>query len=162
MYASCGVWYEEAEIRACYYCGDAATSVDHFISQVLAARLTLGGKQMLIPACRECNSILGPRFFRTLELRREAAKDGIRKKYRRVLALPDWSEDECLALGPTLQSKIRGNQKLKRIVQERLAYRGALTAVVIFDLPEIGSATAVVDAESLPISSDFSKESEQK
>ena len=116
----------------CYYCGLIATSIDHFIPQTLTKRGFLTDEQLLIPACRECNSILGARVFRTLALRREAAKEGIRKKYRKFLNLPDWEIEEIEDLGWTLKSVIKRGQALKHLTRQRLAWRGALNAEVTY------------------------------
>lgn len=151
-----------ASISPCYYCGEAATTVDHFIPQTVASRLTLGGLQMLIPACRECNSILGPRYYRTLRLRREAAKEGIRRKYRRILRLPDWQEDEWANLGYGLMVMVKKNQTLKDRTVERLKYQGALDAIVSFELSDPGIAIVAPLVVERPISLGSSKKSERR
>ncbi len=136
-------------IGVCYYCGMIATSFDHFIPRVLIKEGLFTEHQRLIPACQQCNSILGARVFPTLALRREAAKAGIRKKYARILNIPEWTEEEIEELGYTLKTRVRAGWKLKQLIRYRLAYRGVLNVEANFSLDENGNGIAQRDAVKL-------------
>ena len=68
----------------CVYCGLSADTEDHFPPQSLTH---LG---VLLPACRECNSMAGTEWCFDFELRCAYVKDKLRKKYQKVLQTPDW------------------------------------------------------------------------
>jgi len=115
---------ELPDVEPCHYCGVPADSVDHFVPQTVAKRM-LVVKQRLIPACRECNSALGARFYPTLRARTAAVKESLRRRYRKVLATPDWKDQECDVLGVTLKSSIRNRGQLRELVKARLSWRRA-------------------------------------
>lgn len=74
-------------------------------------------------ACRQCNSILGNRYFRTIRDRRAAVKDSLRAKYHHLLESPDWTESELDEMGYALRSFIAGRMALKKQIRERLRWR---------------------------------------
>jgi hypothetical protein len=112
-----------------------ASTKDHVVPLSLLAKIDglsdavrdeiLGKLPPLITvySCRQCNTVLGNRFFRTINGRREAVKDYLREKYARVLKQPDWREDEIEELGYNLQDFVRRRKELKKVVQERLKWR---------------------------------------
>lgn len=119
----------------CRYCGMPADSDDHVPPRwLLQQAATADGptrKQLLAGwpnppavwrACRECNSFLGHRRFKTLAERRKACRAHIRKKYRKFMAATDWTPDELAELGPTLRSKVMEFIQIRDIVAARLSY----------------------------------------
>jgi hypothetical protein len=86
----------------------------------------------VLPCCTECNSFAGTVWPFNLAKRGEAVKEKLRKKYRCVLETPDWSSDEVRPLGYGLKSGVKSWMRLKKRVQNRLAWN------VIAYLPSIG------------------------
>jgi hypothetical protein len=117
---------EKHEIEACYYCGVPADSIDHVTPKTIANRIAEveiePTRIFTVPSCRECNVLLGPKWYPTLTARKLALKDLLRKRYRKLLDCPDWHEDEILKLGPTLESHIRKQVKLKIFIRDRIRW----------------------------------------
>lgn len=69
---------------ACYYCGYAATDIDHIAPHSYVANDT---EQNLIPACSICNGIAGNKHFKSLSAKKKYIKQ-VRKseRWRRKLA----------------------------------------------------------------------------
>jgi hypothetical protein len=92
------VWLGDG-LEPCYYCGHPADTIDHVVPRNLLARKdVLDGLPDLgidlVPACRVCNSGLGGRFFESLGERKAAAKEYLKKRYRKLLCAPRWTDDE--------------------------------------------------------------------
>jgi len=75
-------------------------------------------RTVIVPACGECNSVVESQVFRTLGEKRKYIHDFYRKRYAKMLAAPDWNDDELNELGNTLRghvlSGLHGKRKLKR------------------------------------------------
>ena len=118
----------------CYYCGQPASAVDHVIPRVLLYQLGvlddeetthhLYGRHKVrtVPACRECNSILGSKYFSHLEERKAWLKDRLRQRYKGLLSMPDWSIDELTELDGSLQDYVIQSMRLKRLMRQRIAW----------------------------------------
>lgn len=100
----------------CVYCGDIATSREHFPP----ASLTTKG--LLLPCCLECNALAGTESGTDFALRAEIVKNKIRHKYQRALMVPLWGSDELDEMGRTLKGEIETWQRKRRIIQSRLAW----------------------------------------
>lgn len=108
-------WPEEATtlapalgLVACYYCGLLADTKDHVRPQSLGDRAAFFASSALppditVPACRECNCALGARFFRTLGDRKAWIKGRLRRRYRKLLQMPHWTDAELGRLSGMLR-----------------------------------------------------------
>lgn len=89
-------------ITPCYYCGRPATDAEHVVSQALASMLDRDDMPDLgvdiVPACHQCNGMLGARFYETLAKRKEAGKEYLRRKYQRLVEMPQWTDQEIADL----------------------------------------------------------------
>lgn len=124
----------------CTYCGVPADSEDHVVPRHLLARageLEMDLSQVMrmqtwvVPACRECNSIIGGQLFATIKERRECAHKGIRKKYASYLRVPNWSEEDLEEMGPDAQREIIAAIKVRDWVKTRLRWKGAKKAEIV-------------------------------
>jgi hypothetical protein len=112
-----------SEPYACYYCGDPATCLDHviphsFLNDLGAARTYSSG---VIPACAECNLLLGAAVFESLDERRRHVAWKVRVRYKKLLAEPEWSEREIMELGLAMRKDVRQAQERRRYILLRLA-----------------------------------------
>jgi len=113
---------------ACFYCGDMANTEDHTLPLIALQSLLSTNAQpskdkfIVVPACWQCNSILGDRVFPTLGMRKTFVKHALRKRFKKILRLPIWHEDELRELGPTLRSAVVQGIALQRKIKERLAW----------------------------------------
>ncbi len=121
----------------CYYCGEDADSVDHVVPQSLIAdlgddgealdRVTSAGRILLVDACRDCNSRLSNIFDRTLIDRRLRLRKLLRRRYRKLLEMPEWTDSELGKLGPWLQGYVLSGISRRAWVLRRLNYNGPAT-----------------------------------
>lgn len=126
------------EIQPCYYCGLPATSRDHTVPKSLLENMRNSGldkevveqviriKKLIVPCCVECNSSLGKRVYRTLHDRKRAAKAHKKRKYKRILKMPSWANNEVIELGPNLQQFVLSSLGLQRLTRERLGWQEGL------------------------------------
>jgi len=111
------------EPYVCHYCGQHADSVDHVIPQstlrTLAAlsdleitKKMLRNRALKVWACRQ----------ESLEDRKTYLKLKLIKRYRRILELPTWDENEIDELGYNLQVYVRSSIKFKEYISQRIAW----------------------------------------
>lgn len=96
------LYWSGAGPEPCYYCGDLANSIDHVLPSVYLIGLSPEALLALpklaadtVPACVNCNSLLGASFQESLALRKQELKTRLRKRWARLLdATPEWTEDD--------------------------------------------------------------------
>ena len=76
-------------------------------------------RRFTVAACRECNSALGDRVYQTLADRKREAQAHLRRKYRKLLQMPGWTEEELTDVGPSLRSSIGEALKRRDEIRER-------------------------------------------
>lgn len=100
----------------CIYCGEMATSEDHF------PPVSVDTRGWRLPACKECNSGIGDRFPFSFWDRCDEAKRRIEKKHAHALAFPHWDEEDLEELGPNMRRNVKLWQRKKRIAHARIAW----------------------------------------
>jgi len=112
----------------CFYCGQIGGTIDHQPPLSVIGSLLTSGMAfdcVRVPCCHSCNSHLGTFPSITLSERFEELKNRLRTKYRRELRLQgQWTIDEIMELGPTLQQMVLGSVRLGLDAEERLLYQG--------------------------------------
>lgn len=114
----------------CYYCGLIADTIDHTVPQWLIKRsfdqnefLVIPGiKNKLVRACRECNSTISGKVFKNLTDRRKYVQQQYKLKYKKLLSLPEWTEDQLNELAGRLQESVRASMAQRRVVLYRLKW----------------------------------------
>jgi hypothetical protein len=113
----------------CTYCGQPATSRDHVVPRVFRASLDgLNGVDYdrrlpdTVPACRECNSVLGSRLFPTVVAKRHAMHAALLTRYAKLLVAPNWTQAELDELGPGMRSSVIAMIDAKEHIRERLRW----------------------------------------
>lgn len=118
--------------HACFYCGDPADTLDHCppLSRIpdYEAIGLLREFYVKVPSCRECNTLLGASLQGDIISREQKLKAKLRRRYARVLRLPDWSPSELRAMGRTMRDEIQRSIRLRERVQVRLDYSGGVNA----------------------------------
>lgn len=125
---------DEVILTQCYYCGEPATSVDHVIPQAMLKTLrSLGdayvtgilvrfGRRLTVPACKECNSVLGASYQDTLAKRKRELKTRLRRRYRKLLRMPDWTDTELAHVDGWLQDYVIRSVVARDRILARLAF----------------------------------------
>jgi 5-methylcytosine-specific restriction endonuclease McrA len=125
------VYWEDDE--SCYYCGEIANTVDHVIPKSLLDKINsledeevaqeLKSKRKLtVPACKECNCVLSNSFQRSLQERKTHLKKRLRRRYKKLLEMPNWAEDELKEIGPNLRHYILAGISKKESIERRLRW----------------------------------------
>ena len=113
----------------CYYCGLPEEVLDH--APPLAAIRDLGGpdelvklglKLLKVAACKECNAILHDVPIASLARRKLFVQEKMRKKYKKLLTMPKWTEQELQELSPQLRETVRRSLIARVVIQLRLIH----------------------------------------
>ena len=116
--------YEKVPGDLCTYCGEPAEVRDHAYPASRVPELCPEGMRLLVPSCDECNGLLGDSMHETLSDRRAAAQRLLGGRYRKVLAQPDWSDDELAELVGDLRTHVIGMQAAKFKAIRRVTFKG--------------------------------------
>lgn len=125
---------EEDGVEPCAYCGLPADTVDHVIPRSLRYMLVdVGGWRDrwgrvtdTVPACHECNSLVGSMVFNTMREKRNYIHERMRVKYKSVLRTPNWDQDELDELSPIMREYVVASMELAHLIRERLRWRGSI------------------------------------
>lgn len=117
-------------LTGCVYCGAPADTKDHVSPQSLHRLLDSFNEQtladdiqgVLVPACRECNSMLGPHPAWMLSERIDALKKLFWKKHKRAIRRALWSDDEISECGRGLGSYIASMNAKDASLRERYEF----------------------------------------
>jgi hypothetical protein len=117
-------WRETAQ--ACFYCGVPADTIDHVPPQsvrpILIQFELTKWKFHEVPACHECNCLLGARQPWTVEGRKTAVKELLKRRYRQFIEMPSWDESKLADLGRGMQDFVTESQVFARLIKQRLAW----------------------------------------
>lgn len=115
-------------MKNCTYCGCVADTRDHVTpfsyndSTGKRKSAFRGQKENIVPACKQCNSIGSNKHFDGVDKKREYIQERLEQKYKRLLKIPDWSEEEIKKMGHKFRKEIRLKMIAKRWVWNRIAY----------------------------------------
>lgn len=117
------VFWDSQRIRIkgdkCLYCGQPAETDDHFPPLAFTGPC---GRGFLLPACTECNGIVGARYPTNLWKRCDAVKAGIRRKYRKILKAPLWDDEDLEEMSETFRKGLAACTRTKELIGERLVW----------------------------------------
>lgn len=113
---------------ACAYCGVQADTYDHVppLSMVHALGRThfeqSGIKLWRVPACRECNCLLGKCPHHTITKRKQVIKGKLRQRYAKYLRSAHWTGEELEELGHNLRVLIESGYSIGEWARRRIAW----------------------------------------
>ena len=124
---------EEKNNDICYYCGAHADVIDHVIPKCILRSIgavddteiynrLLGKRMLLVPACRECNNLLGATYQSTVKARKKFLKQKLKIRYKKLLKMPDWNIWELNHLNDNLRSYIISSLEQRTLIKERLRW----------------------------------------
>lgn len=109
------------EEKICIYCGLPSEVLDHILPYAHRDN-PLAASWYLAPACAECNGILSDSLQATVGDRIKEAKKRLRKRYKKLLAAPNWTMEELAEMSADFQSRIIKMGYDKKLVEERLQF----------------------------------------
>jgi hypothetical protein len=117
-----------SDLEPCVYCGVAANTVDHVPPRsarttIVSLGLVLKYPFVEVPACNECNVLLGARSLWTVTERRAYIKKALRSRYSDVLRIPDWTDSELAQVSASMRSFILNGLFVRDFVRARVAHR---------------------------------------
>ena len=105
----------------CYYCGLYGMSKDH-IPPISHPDPVEEQPRIIVRACILCNSLLNNRRFLTLLSRCDYLFIRYQIRFRRALAMPNWSYEEISQLEGKLKRTVILGLRKKKFVEEKLQY----------------------------------------
>ena len=124
--------------KSCYYCGEPATTEDHTIPRTVLSRDTHADsriRKLIVPACFECNVLLGSKVFDTLKDRRDYVQGRLEQRYRTLLDMPEWRDKEIVELSSNLQGSIRASLDEAARIRKRVQWNRAIVSDVLARKP---------------------------
>lgn len=115
--------YRKYDTDACFYCGDEGSSWDHAWPASGDKALAPEEMMVMVRCCVECNGIASNRCFMTLAEKRAFIQGHLERKYKKILAMPNWSGEEISELGRGLQDQVHAGLRLKYAIQNRVRYQ---------------------------------------
>jgi len=111
----------DEENSCCFYCGDWFQCRDHFIpvSYLRIKRDYRAGET--VKSCTICNLLLSDKMFSSMEERSGYLLRTYLHKYKKLLRLPHWEEDEIDALDYSLRTLIECKQYAKQIMKAKIS-----------------------------------------
>ena len=124
------MYEEDFEIKKCVYCGEDADTKDHvvpvsyyFNGKRTGRHLTADfGEENLVDCCRECNCMANNKVFDNIQAKREYIQERIKEKYKKVVNMPFWSDDEIKELGQTLRKEVKIQQLARKWILNRINF----------------------------------------
>lgn len=112
----------------CTYCGDTAQTIDHvipvsFFDGKIVRSAALRGKGVRTYACSDCNCMLSNKYFESFRERCKYVNQGIERRFKRVLNMPVWTDEEFKELGKNIRSRLAEKLNLKALVLERIRWQ---------------------------------------
>lgn len=114
-------WKEYIKDSVCIYCGMPAECREHAAPYAWRHTDRLVNR-IFVPACKECNAILGCSLQSTLKERIVEAKRRLKVRHKTELAIPHWTLEELLELGPSLRQVVLAGQHLQLRLIARLNF----------------------------------------
>ncbi len=108
----------------CVYCGDPGNTRDHLYPRTWTGDGYTRTKTETVPACHQCNSIIGDRCGPNVDERRDFAQASIRARYGKYLQAVNWELEDLAEMGVSLRSHICAGLIRKRWIESRLAWPG--------------------------------------
>jgi len=130
----------EVEIKKCFYCGEDADTKDHivplsyqFSGNRNKVHFTRGQEDNLVDCCRECNCIAGNKVFMDVYKKKDYIQEFLKQKYKKVINMPFWSEEQIKELGKGLKKEVKIQQLARKWALNRINYPIELYPIVLFN-----------------------------
>lgn len=112
----------------CYYCGDPASTIDHCpalsVAYAYGADYFTGRniKFWKVPACRQCNAILGNKPLNHLHQRVRHIYDRLQSKYEKYMKMTEWHPEEIAELNGWLREYVQTQSDFQQYMERRFQY----------------------------------------
>lgn len=113
------------QMSECFYCGVINGNCrDHVVphSYYSNSRYRKYETGQMVPACNQCNITLSNHLFPTLQARAAYLLAKYKNKNRRLLAIPDWSDEQLELCEGNLRRSIEQSLAAKDALEKRLRH----------------------------------------
>lgn len=100
----------------CVYCGMVAETVEHFPPR------SFSNDGLLLPACKECNSLAGTDWPTDFGKRKGMVNDKLRRRNAKALSMPVWTKEDLEEMKRGMRKEIEIWQTRRRIAERRIAW----------------------------------------
>lgn len=111
------------DIRKCVYCEDDNCELvrEHVIPVVyLGNRSFEEDNQWIVPSCNKCNKFAGSALFFSIPEKAKFISKRYKIKYKKILKMPYWEENEIKELNYKLRESIRQSMILQIIIKRKI------------------------------------------
>lgn len=106
----------------CTYCGAVdGNNRDHVIPAAFAQSVKHFSTET-VPACSECNTLLGSRMLTSVPTRAAYLLGVYERRYKKLINSPTWTEEELDDLGPSMRDNIVAAEANKHRVIVRIEH----------------------------------------
>ena len=108
----------------CTYCGEHGDSLDHVIphSYDHVYKKRSYNRKEVVPACTECNSLLGNKLYFTIKDRAGYLHSKYQKRYKKILAYPVWDEEDLDEMSDNFRKSIVAGLDEAKIIKIRIGH----------------------------------------
>lgn len=104
--------------KACFYCGEPATSWDHVIPWSVVKQ-----NDHVLPCCQECNQLLSNRLFDTPETKGAFIHLKLLERNQKLIkTMRLWDEEAIAELGPNLRASVLRDMAKAEIASSRVEH----------------------------------------
>ena len=127
------------DIITCIYCGEPGRDRHHYKESVAnSGQKRSYRKGETLPACRECNLLIGaltPTFTETCYLLYDKVSD----RHKNVLSIPNWEQEDLKELEGRLRRTTVSKIRKKKLIMERLDFllRNAQSTITYENIKDI-------------------------
>ena len=119
----------------CIYCGGPGWTKDHLLP-IGTTGAALRRHIITVPACGECNSLIGAAHAPSITERRAIAKAKLRKKHWKKITAYEYTDEEIDEFGPGLRPTLIRARQDRSATLERLSWPDDIT----YDLRYLGKS----------------------
>ncbi len=127
------------DIITCIYCGEPGRDRHHYKESVAnSGQKRSYRKGETLPACRECNLLIGsltPTYTETCYL----LYDKVSNRHKNVLSIPNWEQEDLKELEGRLRRTTVSKIRKKKLIMERLDFllRNAQSTITYENIKDI-------------------------
>ncbi len=106
--------------KFCIYCGDYSECRDHFVpSSYMRVERSFGARDT-VSCCSRCNSFKSSYYFANIQDCAVYLQRKYETRYKKVLELPEWSDEEIKELRGSLKRRVIRNRYLQQLIKRKL------------------------------------------
>ena len=137
-------------MHSCTYCNSTLDITrDHVIPRSWSNNQSFATRYC-VPACKECNVVLGNTAVHTVKDRAAYLYNAFLKRYKKEINFVDWTETELSTVSSDTRTTVQSKMQLKNIIMQRIE-NIRIAAEQAVRIPSSPTFKQVVKVEYLPV-----------